>query len=293
MALEKMTIGGSAYERSNLAPESEPALADDAFDDAAPKEASLLRRIVVKVRLLPMVIFFATLTLTVRVGDIWDGVDGVLNGTLSVSSTEAQAQTQGEATSAPDLALPPSDNPPVDLAGGGEGEATPTAAMPEEDRAALAARMLADDPTLLTQSEIDLLQKLAERRVEIDARAREMETREAMLAAAESRIQRKVEELKALQATIESLVKTYDEQQSAKLSSLVKIYENMKPKDAALIFEELEMEVLLKVAERMKERSLAPIMAKMNPQRAREITVELDQLRKLPEPAPEQASVGG
>lgn len=298
MAQKKMTISGAAYERSNLAPEREPALADDAFDDDAPKEASLLRRIVVKVRLLPMVIFFATLTLTVRVGDIWDGVDGVLNGTLSVSGTEAQAQTQGEATSAPDLTLPPSDNPsadnpPADLAGGGEGEAVPTPAMPEEDRAALAARMLADDPTLLTQSEIDLLQKLAERRVEIDARAREMETREAMLAAAESRIQRKVEELKALQATIESLVKTYDEQQSAKLSSLVKIYENMKPKDAALIFEELEMEVLLKVAERMKERSLAPIMAKMNPQRAREITVELDQLRKLPEPAPEQASVGG
>lgn len=293
MAREKMTIGGAAYERSNLAPEMEAALADDAFDDATPKEASLLRRIVVKVRLLPMVIFFATLTLTVRVGDIWDGVDGVLNGTLSVSGAEAQAQTQGTASPTPDLALPPGDAPPADLAAGGGGEAVPTSAMPEEDRAALAARMLADDPTLLTQSEIDLLQKLAERRVEIDARAREMETREAMLAAAESRIQRKVEELKALQATIESLVKTYDEQQNAKLSSLVKIYENMKPKDAALIFEELEMEVLLKVAERMKERSLAPIMAKMNPQRAREITVELDQLRKLPEPVPEQASVGG
>jgi flagellar motility protein MotE (MotC chaperone) len=302
MALQKMTVGESAYERSNLAPEMEAALDDDAFDAVPPKEPSLLRRIVVKVRLLPMVIFFATLTLTVRVGDIWDGVDGFLNGTLSVSGAEAQAQTQGEALSAPDLALPPGDTPPTDLAGdvssadmagGGEGDLAPMPAMPEEDRAAIAARMLADDPTLLTQSEIDLLQKLAERRVEIDARAREMETREAMLAAAESRIQRKVEELKALQATIESLVKTYDDQQNTKILSLVKIYENMKPKDAALIFEELEMEVLLKVAERMKERSLAPIMAKMNPQRAREITVELDQLRKLPEPAPEQASTGG
>ncbi len=261
------------------------------FDDAQsltfdePKDASLLRRIVVKLRLLPMVIFFATLTLTVRVGDIWDGVDGVLNSTVSVSSTEAQAQTQDQAVPGPDLALPPGDGAPADLMGGGD--AMPM--MPEEDRATVAARMLADDPTLLTQSEIDLLQKLAERRVEIDARAREMESREAMLAAAESRIDRKIEEFRALQATIESLVKTYDEQQGTKLQSLVKIYENMKPKDAARIFEELEMDVLLKVAERMKERSLAPIMAKMNPQRAREVTVELDQLRKLPEPP----SVGG
>lgn len=284
MALENMTVGGAAYERQDAASEVEPALAEGAFDFAPPKEASLLRRIVVKVRLLPMVIFFATLTLTVRVGDIWDGVDGVLNNTLSVSGAEAQAQTQGAAVPGPDLALPPGDNPPADLMGGGPADAAPMPMMPEEDRAAIAARMLADDPTLLTQSEIDLLQKLAERRVEIDARAREMETRQAMLAAAESRIQRKIEEFKALQATIESLVKTYDEQQNTKLQSLVKIYENMKPKDAARIFEELEMDVLLKVAERMKERSLAPIMAKMNPQRARDMTVELDQLRKLPEP---------
>ena len=53
----------------------------DEFDFDEPRKPSLLRRIVVKVRLLPMVIFFATLTLTVRVGDIWDGVDGFLNGT--------------------------------------------------------------------------------------------------------------------------------------------------------------------------------------------------------------------
>lgn len=250
------------------------------FDfDEATKQPSLLRRIVVKVRLLPMVIFFSTLTLTVRVGDIWEGVDGVLNSTLSVSSTEAQAQTGGEATPA-DANIPPSEGMPDELMAT-DGDEAPF--MPEEDQAAVAARMLADDPTLLTQSEIDLLQKLAERRVEIDARAREMETREALLAAAESRIDRKIQDFKALQATIESLIKTYDEQQDTKLLSLVKIYENMKPKDAARIFEELDMGVLLQVAERMKERSLAPIMAKMNPQRAREVTVELNALRKLPE----------
>jgi len=286
MSLENMTVDQLRPERPAPAPDFDPAL-DDAFEYDEPKEPSLLRRIVVKVRLLPMVIFFATLTLTVRVGDIWDGMDGILNGTVSVSGTEAQAQTQGQATPGPDLALPPGDNPPTDMMGGGAADAMP--AMPAEDRAAIAARMLADDPTLLTQSEIDLLQKLAERRVEIDARAREMETREAMLAAAESRINRKIEEFKALQATIESLVKTYDDQQNTKLQSLVKIYENMKPKEAARIFEELEMDVLLKVAERMKERSLVRIMAKMNPQRAREITVELDQLRKLPEPG----AIGG
>jgi len=279
-----MTIGQLEPDR----PAPEAWAEDYDFDlPEEPEKPSLLRRVVVKVRLLPLVIFVCTLTLTVRVGDIWEGMDGALNSTVSVSSSEALAQVQGAAPPA-DAAMPP-DGAAVTtdmMAGGGDGVVP---MMPEEDRAAIAARMLADDPTLLTQSEIDLLQKLAERRVEIDARAQELETRTAMLAAAETRINGKIEEFKALQATIDSLVKEYDQQQSAKLLSLVKIYENMKPKDAARIFEELEMDTLLQVVERMKERSLAPVMAKMNPQRAREITVELNQLRKLPE----QARIGG
>jgi flagellar motility protein MotE (MotC chaperone) len=57
----------------------------------------------------------------------------------------------------------------------------------------------------------------------------------------------------------------------------------MKPKDAARIFGELDMVVLLDVIERMKERKIAPILAEMNPQRAKAITIELAQRRGLPE----------
>ena len=57
----------------------------------------------------------------------------------------------------------------------------------------------------------------------------------------------------------------------------------MKPKDAARIFEDLELDTLLEVSERMKERKLAGIIAKMSPQKAREITVELRRLRNLPQ----------
>ena len=43
------------------------------------------------------------------------------------------------------------------------------------------------------------------------------------------------------------------------------------------------MDTLLEVSERMKERKLAGIIAKMSPQKAREITVELRRLRNLPQ----------
>jgi len=280
MSLENMTMDELAPVGPVRNEESLP-FGEEGLPFGDERRPSLLRRVVVKIRLLPMVIFFSTLMLTVRVGDIWDSVDGALKGTVSVSSSEALAQAQPGAVPADPLA-PADPNAPAstDLMMGD----TVDPGMPEADRAAIAARMLADDPTLLTQTEIDLLQKLAERRVEIDARANELESRVVLLAAAEARIDIKVQELKDLQATIEALVKEYDKQQLTKLLSLVKIYENMKPKDAARILEELDMDTLLPVVDRMKDRSLAAILAKMNSQRARDITVELNQLKKLPEP---------
>ena len=142
--------------------------------------------------------------------------------------------------------------------------------------------MVTQDPTLLTPSEIELLQQLSQRRKVIEGREQELEMRTGLLTAAEARIEKKIKELENLRVTIASNIKTYDEQQDAKLLSLVKIYENMKPKDAARIFENLDLETLLEVAERMKERKLAPVMAKMNAEKAREMTVELRNLRQLP-----------
>ena len=103
-----------------------------------------------------------------------------------------------------------------------------------------------------------------------------------MLEAAEARIDKKVSELRSLQENIEQLVKAHERAEDAKVASLVKIYENMKPKDAARIFEALDMDTLLLVAERMQERKLAPVMAKMNSERAKEITVELTRAGRLP-----------
>ncbi len=234
-----------------------------------------IRRVFARMRLMPMVIFFSVLMLTVKVSDIWTGVEGLLDGEVGVSEAAAQAPTPPASTATPPTDPLMADDPLM---------AAEPLTIPNEDPAAVAARMLADDPTLLTQTEIDLLQKLAERREVIDLRAKELETREAMLQAAEGRIDKKIDDFKALKATLDGLIKQYDGQQDSQLASLVKIYENMKPKDAARIFEELEMGVLLMVTERMKERSLAPVMAKMDPVKAMEMTVELAKMRKIPRP---------
>ena len=242
-----------------------------------------MKKILSRIRFLPLTIFAATLMLTVKIGDIWDGFDGLINGTFQVSEAVAQTQDEGAKPA------PGEKQAQAPAQEGAPDEKDVPAALKDEPPEEM-SRLITEDPTLLTQAEIDLLQQLAERRRVLESREQELEIRTGLLSAAEKRIDKKVEELKVLRETIAGLIKTFDAQQDAKLLSLVKIYENMKPKDAARIFEEMELETLLEVAERMKERKLAPIMAKMNPEKAREMTVELARLRQLPKTG---AQIGG
>ncbi len=231
-----------------------------------------------KFRFLPIMIFSASMMLTVKIGDIWEGIDGLRSGAISIAGAEAQQRTGGEDATKPKTATETAEPSAVD------------AEDPDSAADDAAARSLTtDDPTLLTQQEMDLLQQLAERRETLEARSTELDMRTGMLDAAEARIEEKIRELKRFQATIERLIKTYDNQQESNLDSLVKVYENMKPKDAALIFEQLDMDTLLLVVEKMKERKLAAVLSKMNREKASEVTVELMHLRQLPKPG----STGG
>ena len=76
-------------------------------------------------------------------------------------------------------------------------------------------------------------------------------------------------------------MKGYDAQENAKFQSLVKIYENMKPREAAKIFDELDMPMLIQIVTRMKEIRVAPIIAAMNPSKAKELSIELSKQRSL------------
>lgn len=87
-----------------------------------------------------------------------------------------------------------------------------------------------------------------------------------------------------MKAEVEGLLRQYNEKEDAKIRSLVKIYESMKPKDAAKIFEELDMNILLQVVDKMKEPKSALILAKMDSNKAKELTVLFAQQRKLSEP---------
>ena len=63
---------------------------------------------------------------------------------------------------------------------------------------------------------------------------------------------------------------------------MVKLYEGMRPRDAAAIFDELDLPVLVGIVERMAERKAAPVIGAMRPERARQLTAELARQRARP-----------
>jgi flagellar motility protein MotE (MotC chaperone) len=113
----------------------------------------------------------------------------------------------------------------------------------------------------------DVMGDIAKRRKMLDEKESSMVTREALLRASSQELEQKYKELLQLRTEIEGLLNKQSEEERLRIESLVKIYEGMKPKDAARIFDTLDLDVLVMVLSRMSERKLSPILAAMNPER--------------------------
>ncbi len=120
-----------------------------------------------------------------------------------------------------------------------------------------------------------ILERLGARRQELDARARELEIRENLVRSAEHELDGRANQLRTMETQVNGAAAKKQEEEAAQLKAIVTMYENMKPKDAAKIFDRLEMPVLITVVSRIKPRIMADIMAQMQPDVAQRLTVEL------------------
>ena len=149
----------------------------------------------------------------------------------------------------------------------------PTAAAPEAKTDGV--MMYPDQAQPVSASERAILERLQSRRQELDARAREIDIRESLLKAAEQRIETKTEELKAVESRVAAATEQKGETDAARLKGLITMYEGMKPKDAARVFDRLEMSVLFEIASQIAPRKMSDIMGLMSPEAAERLTVEM------------------
>ena len=134
---------------------------------------------------------------------------------------------------------------------------------------------LGADNKLLPPGERAILERLQDRRQQLDARVREMEMRESLLQATEKRLEARLAELKAIEARISAIVQQRDEDELKRFKGIVTMYENMKPKEAARIFDRLDLKILVDVSTQMKPATMSAILAQMAPEAAERLTIEL------------------
>lgn len=226
-------------------------------------------------RLLPVVIFCAALTVTLKLGNLWHGIGGF----VSPSSAQETKKTDTAAAKKPKKIGAAATSGDKD---GKAGQTSTENTKQEKEPEQTPKRWF--DPAMITDAELQVLQNLSERRRQIEQRERELDMRSGLLKATEQRIDSKIAELKVIQTTIDGLLKRHNKQREKQMKSVVKIYEKMKPKDAARIFEQLDMAILLDVVERMREAKTAPIMANMSPVKAKAVTAAMARRRALPKP---------
>ena len=161
----------------------------------------------------------------------------------------------------------------------------PPVEMAPESKAA-AGTVVAEAPKPTSAGERAVLERLQTRRQELDARARELDLRENMLKAAEKKLetQNAVEKAEGAggapaaggpKTGSMAQRKEKEEAENARFKSVVTMYETMKPKEAAKIFDRLDIRVLLDMASQMKPQIMSAILAQMSPEAAERLTIEL------------------
>lgn len=131
------------------------------------------------------------------------------------------------------------------------------------------------DANPMSPSERALLERLSERRQELEKRQNELDMRDTLLKAAEKRLETKIHDLKDAETRIVTATQQKEDSEKERLKNLVTMYENMKAKDAAKIFDRLDIKLATEVAKMIQPRRMSDIMAQMTPESAQRLTVEL------------------
>lgn len=209
-----------------------------------------------KLRLFPLVMFAATSLLTLKAFDMILSGEGLLSGPPPAQASgapEAKSEAPGEGQAAK-------------KEGNSEAQPGTISERPKEN---------IEVPKGEKGAESAINERLGEKRRALEDKEKEADLREELIKASENRLETKLQELKALEAKLSEAKERQEDMAGLKIKSLVIMYETMKPKEAAAIFDSLDMNVMLEVVSRMKPEVTSQILAKMQTASAQKLTVEM------------------
>lgn len=112
------------------------------------------------------------------------------------------------------------------------------------------------------------LQKLIDRKKELDAREEELNRVEQELVAQKQELEKRMKELEDMRAQISSMLENRVKVDDQKIDTLVQMYSNMKAPQAAKVFETMDEDLAVEIIGRMKKKNAADIMNLLKPEKA-------------------------
>ena len=261
-----------------------------------------------QVRLLPALIGAAAVVVILRLVAMSTGLEASFTSSGTALAADAAPAAAPAAAAAPASGAPTPTSAPAASsatstpATGATPPSSSTVVATPQSGAPVAASAAQDQAPpssgagqAQNKGEADILHALSERREALDARENELVLREQLLAATQKQVDDKIAELKQIQSKLDSMLAQRDDAQKAQLTSLIKMYEAMKPDQAAKIFEKLDPRILADVAGGMKPAKVGPVLAAMEPAKAQELTALLANRLVLPQPQglPQRADASG
>ena len=208
-----------------------------------------MQKIKNKIRILPVFIFAAVLSLSVKINTVYDLYRQTENKSFSISTTQANAEDKLNK----------------------ETEQL-TEILENSDKGSALQSIQSNG---FSSSEILILQDLAERREALDIRAKEIDKRAIQLKVAEEEIDKKIKQLREYEQRLTKLINQYSQKEQENIDALTKLYTSMKPKDAARIFDTMDLEISVAILKGMKPSSSSAIISQMTAQQAQAITAKL------------------
>jgi len=137
-------------------------------------------------------------------------------------------------------------------------------------------------PTI-SSTDIPLLKSLEERKALLDAREKALEIREKELRILEQQLEEKISTLALLRKEVGELIQEKEAFEEKRLEHLIKVYEGMKPEEAAPLIERLKEDTAVILFYRMKEKKVSQILGFVNPDVAAKISERLAAQQKKDE----------
>lgn len=156
----------------------------------------------------------------------------------------------------------------ISLIGGAQAQSVPPAASVAPVVAPSGTEATPSTKKEYTQAELDHFSKLNERKRELDAREEEIAKMEAEIIEKRAALEKRLSELENTRSQISQVLQDRVNLDQERIETLVQMYSNMKPSQAARVFETMDEDLAVEIIGRMKKKNAAEIMNLVKPEKA-------------------------